>query len=303
VRPTRLIAPALVAAAAAAMMVMAVQTWLGGDEPVQRSFAGRVITTAELPAGHVLVASDLAAAPGWQASEQDLATAIRPLVGRSLQVASRKGHVLQDSDLAAKGSGAALIGKVPSGSRAVTVMLREAGPGVVLFPGATVDVLATMDVPGRSRSGRETVTRTIVEGVRVLAVNQDAAGKETDTQERRSLPRRMTVTLLTSPAQANQIELASAKGTIGLTLRPEGDTAAAGPAAATTESLVGELPGSAAKPTATSPTAPSAATPAPPPKPVWEVIVIKGNDTVRHPFPTDGGGSDGTAAPKGGSSK
>ncbi|NBX26123.1 MAG: hypothetical protein EBQ99_08785 [Planctomycetes bacterium] len=186
-------------------------------------------------------------------------------------------------------------------------MLREAGPGVVLFPGATVDVLATVEVPARGGAAKETMTRVIVEGVRVLAVNTDAPSKSEETAERRSLPRRMTVTLLTSPVQANQIELASSKGMIGLTLRPEVDANAASVAPATTESLLGmnatrtELAAPSPAASAAPPAAAATGSPAPAPPPVWEVTVVKGDESVRHAFPTDTRQGSGRNAGPGGS--
>ncbi len=302
VQPTRLITLAVVAAlAAAALVTVLQQTLTAQDAGPRRGLAGRLVTSKDLSAGHRLDASDVAPAPSWKATEDEVAAVTRAVVGRPLANNMSKGQTLQEADLAARGSGPALVGQIPAGSRAITVMLREAGPGVVLFPGAMVDVLATIEVPARGGGARETVTRPIVEGVRVLAVNQDAVAKEADAPERRSLPRRMTVTLLTSPAQASQIELASTKGTIGLVLRPEGDASPSGSAPATTETLVGveggrpETP-AAAPATTTKPstaTAPPANPATPSPAAVWEVIVVKGDDTVRHPFQTGSGkGSD-----------
>jgi hypothetical protein len=113
----------------------------------------------------------------------------------------------------------------------------------------------------------------------------------------------MTVTLLTSPTQANQIELASTKGMIGLTLRPEGDPNPAGVAPATTESLVGvnatrtEMAASAAAVAGPA----GASSPATPPPPVWEVTVVKGDESVRHSFPADPSKVSGRSAGPGGS--
>lgn len=302
VQPTRLITLAVVAAlAAAALVTVLQQTLTSPDAGPRRGLAGRLVTTLDLSAGHRLIASDVAPAPNWKATEEEVTAVTRAVVGRPLANNLNKGQTLQEADLAARGSGPALVGQIPAGSRAITVMLREAGPGVVLFPGAMVDVLATIEVPTRGGGARETVTRPIVEGVRVLAVNQDAVAREAEAPERRSLPRRMTVTLLTSPAQASQIELASTKGTIGLILRPEGDANPSGSAPATTETLVGverarsetvtAAPETTPKPSTTNP---SPVNPPNPPSPsVWEVIVVKGDETVRHPFQAGSGkGSD-----------
>jgi len=306
VRSTRLIILAAAAAVTAAVLVNGLQQFLMGREAdAPRGLAGRLVVATDLSAGHRLTETDVSPNPSWKATPEEIAALTRAVVGRPLARGLIKGQVLQDSDLAARGSGAALVGEIPPGSRAITVMLREAGPGVVLFPGATVDVLATVEVPARGGAAKETVTRVIVEGVRVLAVNTDAPSKTEEATERRSLPRRLTVTLLTSPTQANQIELASTKGMIGLTLRPEGDPNPAGVASATTQSLVGvnatrtEMAAPSTSASAAPP--PAAATGGPPPPPVWEVTVVKGDESVRHTFPADSSKVSGRSAGPGGS--
>lgn len=309
-QPSRLIVLAVVAAVGAAALVTVLQQVLSGNGgPSQRGLGGRLVATADLPAGHRLVASDVTAAADWKPQEGELASLTRAVEGRSLGNAVRKGQRIQDSDIAARGTGPALVSQIPAGSRAITVMLREAGPGVVLFQGATVDVLATVEISARSGPGRETVTRTIVEAVRVLAVNQESTGKAQDDSDRRSLPRRMTVTLLVTPAEATQIELASSKGTIGLTLRGEGDATPSGADAATSETLVGFDAGrTAAKPMEPRPAGTSGAvnpaaespTTAPKPPPVWEVVVVKGSDTARHSFPDKSASPEASGSDKGG---
>ncbi|NBX26595.1 MAG: hypothetical protein EBQ99_11220, partial [Planctomycetes bacterium] len=123
------------------------QTLVGADAGPRRGIGGRLVATSDLAAGHRIAASDVAPSPNWKATEDEVAAVTRAVIGRALANSLVKGQVLQETDLAARGSGPALVGQIPPGSRAITVMLREAGPGVVLFPGATVDVLATVEVP------------------------------------------------------------------------------------------------------------------------------------------------------------
>ena len=217
------------------------------------------------------------------------------------------------------GSGASLASMVPSGQRAVTVALRDSGPGPALHPGAFVDVLVTADIPSKASGFREAMTRTVIERSRVLAVNDLGIGAKsaaaTDSRERRSAARNPTITLLVTPEQAAQLELASVRGTVGIALCA-GTDAATGASAApgiTTSAMLGidiepdpvppaPLPvPEPAKPELAEPSEPGrpeAQEPADPPKPqVWEVIVVRGDNTVRHGFPLKSPQGPETPAP------
>ena len=236
-------------------------------------------------------------------------------VGRTTSVALVKGQALRTGDLVDAGSGASIASQLSAGMRAITVSLRDTGPEVVLYPGALVDMLATLERPVRNADQRDTVTVTLLEGVRVLAVNDEAVGVKAAVEvsgERRNGARKLTVTLAVTPEQAAQLELASTRGTVGIALRPEGDrSGVAGSAAtATARSILG-LPepseGSAQSITATTreagaaPRAASASgaavAQAPSPRAVWQVTVITGSTTKTHEFPTAGTQSSGSTKP------
>jgi len=126
------------------------------------------------------------------------------------------------------------------------------------------------------------VTRTVLERGRVLAVNEEALGARPSKSavpnavDRRgsATNRKMTVTLAVTPEQASAVEFASARGTIGITVRAHDDattpaTAPAPPSVAT------EKPATAAAAAPESDTGKWQ---------TWDVLVIRGKDTERHSF-------------------
>lgn len=289
----RLILIGAVAAAVSAALAYVLQLTLAptGDGTAVRGAAIPCVTAArDLPAGHRLTESDLdqVEMPSRPAGESLVAN--RALaVGRTTSVALSKGQALRTDDLVGTGSGASIASQLPMGMRAITVSLRDTGPEVVLYPGAIVDMLATLERPGRTQDQRDTVTLTLLEGVRVLAVNDEAVGARAPSDaasDRRSASRKLTVTLAVTPEQAAQVELASARGTVGIALRPEGDrsSVAGSGASATTRGILG-LPDPAAEPikAASDPASPPPQ-PQPPERAVWQVTVIRGDSTSKHEF-------------------
>jgi pilus assembly protein CpaB len=260
-----------------------------------------VVAARDIDIGNVLVAEDLATervADGPKArSGVPLAAAA---VGRTASSVIRKGQLVREDDLAAPGAGASLASLVQPGQRAVTVALRDPGPGPALYPGAFVDVLVTADIPSKASGFREAMTRTVIERSRVLAVNDlGIGGKAASTAEardRRSVARNPTITLLVTPEQANQLELASVRGTVGIALCAAGDdTGAPAASGVTTSGLLGitiepdaprapvpepvvPVQREAEKPEPEAPAEPPAAK-------VWEVVVVRGDNTIKHGFP------------------
>jgi pilus assembly protein CpaB len=296
----RLILIGVVAAAVSAALAYLLQVTLAppGAVTADRGVAIACVTASrDLPGGHRLTESDLdqvemASRPAGESLVANRALA----VGRMTSVALSKGQALRTGDLIGTGSGASIAGQLAPGMRAITVSLRDTGPEVVLYPGAIVDMLATLERPGRTPEQRDTVTLTLLEGVRVLAVNDEAVGARAAADgpaDRRAASRKLTVTLAVTPEQAAQVELASSRGTVGIALRPDGDRASAARtgASVTARSILG-LPDpadEAAKPAVvTAPLPPPTPAPAPakPERTVWQVTVMRGDSTSMHEFPS-----------------
>lgn len=242
---TRLIMIGLVMAVVAALLAVFVQfVFVAGGSSEGQSSAQMVVTAQEFPAGHKLIAKDLVAAPAKvMANGKKGFASMQSVVGRTLVMPMKKGQAITAEDLVVQGSGSLIASQIPPGYRAIVVSLRDPAPGVVLYPGALVDILATMEAPAIGNAQREKITRTVQERMRVLAVNDEiVGGKPNETTDRNNTSqRKLSVTLAVTPEQAAQIELASARGTIGITLRSDDD---ANPdlgqyATATTKSLMG----------------------------------------------------------------
>ena len=203
-----------------------------------------------------------------------------------------------DGRLAARGAGVGLNVVIPVGMRAVTIRVNDVtGVAGYVLPGSHVDVLVTGHPPG----GDQTVTRTFLQNMQVLATGQamqaDARGQAIQAP---------TVTLMASPDQAELLTLANSEGHIQLILRSGTDQAIEKTRGSRTNELYKTWGGGYAGKLATPRTpededlpkprprrvappvvvaqAPVAAVPAPPPPPD-QVIVIRGTqksvETVR----------------------
>jgi pilus assembly protein CpaB len=123
-----------------------------------------------------------------------------------------------DAKLAAKGTnapGADML--IPRGYRQVTIRVDAvSGGGNLLLPGCRVDLLVYLTKnPGGGI--QETTTRTILQDIKVFAVNE-VVNLETGGPETKSIQVR-TVSLLVTPAQAELVTLASELGSIKLVMR------------------------------------------------------------------------------------
>ena len=91
----------------------------------------------------------------------------------------------------------------------------------VVYPGAYVDVLTTM----RRSDSRDSITRLVVQGVRVLAVNGISEVAELEAAVRKSKKRSRTdvLTILVRPDQGEALTLAANEGKINVLLRNTND--------------------------------------------------------------------------------
>ncbi len=130
---------------------------------------------------------------------------------------------------------------IPEGKRAVSVEVSSviAASGLIR-PGDYVDVILTVEVQGGGGSGEtatsDQVTRTILQNVQVLSVDQDIAIPSKDTEgvpsvggDTDSNPDATTVTLAVSPVHGEVLTVAETcgknnAGRLALALRPFGDS-------------------------------------------------------------------------------
>jgi pilus assembly protein CpaB len=124
------------------------------------------------------------------------------------------------------GKGASMQGdsaKIPDGMRAVAVKVDNVsgGPGLIM-PGDRVDVLVHL-VRNPSLDIQETSTRTILQDIKVFAVNDVVdVGEQKDTKDKEKETAK-TISLLVTPAQAADLMLATELGKVRLVMRNADD--------------------------------------------------------------------------------
>ena len=129
-----------------------------------------------------------------------------------------KGEPVLESKLIPKEGGSGIAATIPKGMRAVTIQTPNVATGVAGFvrPGNKVDVLFTRRTGGQDDPHGGGLTMTLLQNIEVRAVDQhvDApSGNKVETKEMKS------VTLLVTPDQATDLDLAQSVGTLHLTLR------------------------------------------------------------------------------------
>jgi pilus assembly protein CpaB len=239
----------------------------------------RIVVAAEpLPLGTLLDASKLRTI-AWPSNEPvaGMYTKIEDVANRAVITTVAENEPILEAKLAPRESGAGLPATIPAGMRALSVAVNDViGVAGFVTPGTTVDVLVTGTLQGTTQS-TSTVTRTILENVRVLAAGQKIQ------QDRDGKPETVPViTLLVAPEDAGKLAMASTEGKIQLALRNTVDIKATSPAPVLESSLFasGEPP---------APQRPLVVTHrviAPPPPPVqFTVEVISGGKRETKSFP------------------
>lgn len=186
-----------------------------------------VLTAAkDIGLGEQLSAGDLA----WTSWPRDLAPssallrsqrpdAIDELAGRIAKAPVYQGEPVREERLIASDRGF-MSTILPKGKRAIAVSVEAlTAAGGFILPGDKVDVILTRQ--SASRSGNSFTSETILNNVRVLAIDTTTAGERDD----KALPPGQTATLELDPAQAEVVAQASQLGTIALVLRSAQDSA------------------------------------------------------------------------------
>jgi pilus assembly protein CpaB len=201
---------------------------------------------------------------------------IEDCANRALITPVAANELILDSKLAARESGAGLPATIPEGMRALSVAVNDVvGVAGFVMPGTMVDVLVTGKIGGGNKGSEDSITRTILENVRVLAAGQKIE------QDREGKPQTVPViTLLVSPEDAGKLAMASTEGKIQLALRNTVDTKKVEPPSILEANL---FSGTTPAPKRTGPIVKAAAPPAPPSPYVIEVIT--GNKRENKSFP------------------
>ena len=236
------------------------------------------------------------------------------VVGKVLAVPVVEGQAFTKG-VFSEDAGTHIAAALPHGKRAVGISVTEYG-GLegLLYPGSVVDVLVSLkpnnnfgDIVSNvstSRSPPQTgVTRTLLQGVEVLAIDQHTVTSPEQVVGATKYNNSRRVTLLVDPKQAKLLELAMDQGTLSLALRNPLDQATSDtslvslydlfPESSSSSSRTSEFVASALKSLGTmmasrmqsqkvehieAPPAP------PPPAPKWDVMVIQGDKAESHSF-------------------
>ncbi len=148
---------------------------------------------------------------------------LEDIEGRRARTKLYAGEPILDKKLLGKGAseqGATAL--IPKGYRVVPVKVDlVSGGSSLILPGDRVDVMVHF-LKDRRRDIQETVTKTILQDIKVFAVN-DVLGLDGDTETGKSIVAK-TISLLVTPKQAAKVTLACQLGKIQLVMRsPEDD--------------------------------------------------------------------------------
>ena len=147
---------------------------------------------------------------------------IEDVEGRRARTKLYAGEPILETKLLGKGAseqGATAL--IPKGYRVVTVRVDlVSGGSSLILPGDRVDVMVHL-VRDPGRDIQETVTRTILQDIKVFAVN-DVVDLEREKETGRSITAK-TISLLVTPEQAAKVMLASQLGSVNLVMRSSED--------------------------------------------------------------------------------
>lgn len=187
-----------------------------------------VVLTAstDLPLGSLITANDMIWSPlknGAVLSAHMLKGKTKPeeVIGAVVRRAVYKGMPLTWSSIVRPGQYGFLAAALRPNYRAVTILVNRAtSQAGLIYPGDRVDVILTVKVTERETSRTNTYTGTILEDIRVVAVNrqvESTAGQQPNTAASRNGAN--TVTLEVRPAEAERLVLAVSRGDISLAMR------------------------------------------------------------------------------------
>lgn len=227
---------------------------------VESSRAGTVpvvVAATEIPFGERIKATDVKTIDWPQLQRPDGSFADPSLVvGRFTNQKLLPGEMVLKQRIVDESAGNLLSTLIEPNHRAVTVRVNDViGVAGFLLPGNRVDVLAT-----RKDNNRRAETRTLLQNLKVLAVDQTTAqeGKDEPVVVR-------AVTLEMRPDQAEQLVSATEEGSVQLALRNPEDLSVATspePPPPPAEIVAVTPPPTAAKPSTARKSAPKAAKPA-----------------------------------------
>ncbi|MBF8670066.1 Flp pilus assembly protein CpaB [Pseudomonas putida] len=206
-----LVAVSLTLGLGAALMA---NNWLNGrlNAAPDDNMKNVVVATVEIPFGQMIEAQQVAIVRmPKDAVPDDAFDSNEKVVGKIATFALLRGDVLRSARLAEHLGGSTLASLIAPDKRAISVRVDDVvGVGGFLLPGNRVDVLATRQSDGSSNDAE---SRTILQDLRVLAVDQTAGTDKTQPVVVRA------VTLEMSAKEAEVLVKAQSEGKLQLALR------------------------------------------------------------------------------------
>ncbi|WP_375739118.1 Flp pilus assembly protein CpaB [Pseudomonas boanensis] len=171
-----------------------------------------VVATVEIPFGQMVEAQQVTLVRMPKGTVPDDAfDSTEKVVGKIATFSMLRGDIVRGARLAEHLGGSTLASLIASDKRAVSVRVDDVvGVGGFLLPGNRVDVLATKKIGGNNSDAE---SKTILEDLRVLAVDQTASTDKTQPVVVRA------VTLEMTPKEAEVLVKAMTEGKLQLALR------------------------------------------------------------------------------------
>ncbi len=246
-----------------------------------------VLTAAkELRVGSLITANDIIWSPlknGAILSAHMLRGKTKPddVIGAVVRRAVFEGTPLTWSSIVRPGQYGFLAAALKPDHRAVTILVNRAtGQAGLIYPGDRVDVILTVKVNEGNTNKTNTFTGTILEDIRVVAVNrqvESSAGSQGQASRATSRNGAGTVTIEVLPAEAERLILAASRGDISLAMRSLTDERRRGNRTPTAFENLLALPAVEVKPKEAPPPKPAtpvAAAPPPPKEPTQVRVQI-----------------------------
>lgn len=191
----------------------------------------QVVLTAsrDLKVGSLITANDIVWAPlkkGAIASAHMLKGKTQPnqVIGAVVRRAVYNGTPLSWASIVRPGQYGFLAAALSPDHRAVTIGVNRAtSQAGLIYPGDHVDVILTVEIREQQAREASTFTTTILEDVRVIAVDRQVEGSQ-GQPKKSSRSDTSTVTLEVLPSEAERLVLATAKGQISLAMRSLADS-------------------------------------------------------------------------------